>query len=156
MQVGRRESVLLVNSIDDRLHYAEYLRADGLDVSVVATAEEALASLDRSTPGVIVIDAVLPPGRYDAPALVEAVRGRSATRTTPVIVVSPFRRAEDRVPLRSAGADAFLQKPCFADELLTEVRRAMSVRVEDRGADGNWPSERATAADPGPRDRRRH
>src|SRR5437868_1571459 len=96
-------SVLLVNSFEGRPRYAEYLRTYGLSVCSVATPEEALAALSRVAPSVIVLDSIFLRSAYDDAAFIRALRHREDCRHTPVLVISAYRREQDRDQARKAG-----------------------------------------------------
>jgi DNA-binding response OmpR family regulator len=130
-------SVLLVNSYDERAMYGEFLRHHHLVVNDFARPEEALASLDRHVPDVIVSDFVFVESEVDGPAFIQSLRPR-LDETTSIVVVSGFGRQEDGERARAAGADLFLVKPVLPRDVLYEVRRALARRSDGHRLQWNW------------------
>ncbi len=97
---------------DDRFNrrlYRDLLEAEGLTVSVVATAVEGLDAARRAPPALVVMDIELP-----GMSGLEATRQLKAdplTRTVPVLVISAHAMGPSSAEADGAGADAFLSKP---------------------------------------------
>src|SRR2546421_10715927 len=100
----RSGTVLLLNSFDGRDMYAEYLRHRDLTVATAARPEDALDMLETIKPDVIVSDSVFRASELDGPGFIQAVRQRTVSALTPVIVISGYVREEDRRAARAAGA----------------------------------------------------
>lgn len=129
-QAGARKSVLVV---EDERGLAEIiavnLEASGYHTNVAYDGLEALYLLDQSTPDVVVLDLQLP--QVSGFRLIQLLRGREATATVPVIVVTAlsFREAEEVI---RAGADAFLTKPFAPEDLVARVDQLIARRSEAR------------------------
>jgi len=95
------------------------LTRDGYLVQVAADAEAALAGVAAYTPDLILLDVRFPGG--DGYTLCQQLKRDTATRLTPVILVTGLSDRESRIKGRQAGADDFLTKPVDADELLARV-----------------------------------
>lgn len=84
-------------------------RLPHLTVRSVATAEEALAYLDRQEVSALITDLHLP--RMDGFELIEAVRAQPRRSALPILVISgdsdPFTRSR----LAELGANAYFPKP---------------------------------------------
>ncbi len=110
---------------DDRLarFTREYLEQRGVHVTHVRDGEAALATEEKGSFDVVVLDVMLP-GR-DGFEVCRALRKRSAV---PIIVVSARTEESDRVLGLELGADDYLVKPFSPRELLARlnalVRRA--------------------------------
>lgn len=126
-----RKSVLI---IEDEPGLAEIiainLQASGYDATIAHDGLQALYLLDRSTPDVILLDLQLP--QISGFRLIQLLRGREATATVPVIVMTAlsFREAEDVI---RAGADAFLTKPFAPEEIVARVGQLIAHRADVRG-----------------------
>jgi CheY-like chemotaxis protein len=116
-------TILLVDPFpDERDMYAEFLRFDGFEVSLCATPSAALARA-RSSNVVAVITRVRQSGDLDGIALTRLLKGDSATRSIPVVVITSHMEAHVCTAAHEAGCDAFLMIPCAPDLLAGEVRR---------------------------------
>jgi DNA-binding response OmpR family regulator len=98
---------------------ASYLRAAGLLVSHVEDGFAALASIEKSSPDLVILDRMLP--GIDG---VEVCRRIRALSPTPIIMLTALGSEEDRIDGLTAGADDYLTKPFSPREL---VLRAHSI-----------------------------
>jgi two-component system response regulator BaeR len=96
---------------------ADYLRADGLRVTVFGRGDTAAEWLARETPDLIVLDLMLP--GLDGIALCRQVRLAS---TVPVIMLTARVDEVDRVLGLEVGADDYVVKPFSPRELVARVR----------------------------------
>jgi DNA-binding response OmpR family regulator len=126
----QRASVLV---IEDEPGLAEViainLQASGYEATVAHDGLQALYLLDRSTPDVILLDLQLP--QVSGFRLIQLLRGREATATVPVIVMTAlsFREAEEVI---RAGADAFLTKPFAPEDVVARVAQLLAQRSGGR------------------------
>lgn len=105
-------SILIVDDDPDSLELlASALEIQGATVSSVASAREALASLDRAAPNVVVADIMMP--GMDGYSLVRAIRARGPGHggSTPAIALTAAAREEDRAKAMAAGFQFHLPKP---------------------------------------------
>lgn len=96
------------------------LRANGFDVVVAGSGEEALDGIPIQRPDVVLLDLTLP----DIDGL-EVVRRLREWSATPVIVVSARGDERDKVQALDLGADDYLTKPFGMGELLARIRVAL-------------------------------
>jgi DNA-binding response OmpR family regulator len=134
--------VLIVSVLDGIQGVADRLRADGLKVSAAIAVEEVFSVLERLTPSAIIVEVRLTASAHNDASFIGVLRQRLRSEEIPIIVMSPYRRVEDRESMRRAGADGFLQKPVLSEHLIREVRLAVLARREGRRLTGNW-SKRA-------------
>jgi two-component system KDP operon response regulator KdpE len=125
----RRRLVLLVDGdpVIQRLLRASLITR-GYSLVVAATAEAALGALDRHEPDLVLLDIVLP-DRCGF-ELLQDIRLRSAV---PVIIVSARAAPDDRIRGFELGADDFVAKPFYLDELVARIEavlRRTSLTVE--------------------------
>jgi two-component system, cell cycle response regulator DivK len=130
-------TVLVVNGLDGREMYGDFLRANGLVVAEAASPEAAFVHLDTIDPHVVVTDFVFARSAFDGPACLRALRPR-VDRATSIIVVSGYARQDDRDRAHGAGADLYLIKPALPTAVLYEVRRALILRRSGRRLGWNW------------------
>ncbi|MFZ2503235.1 MAG: response regulator transcription factor [Nocardioides sp.] len=108
--------------VDDDQAVRESLRRslefNGYAVSLANDGVEALASIGRATPDVVIMDVMMP--RLDG---IETTRSlRKAGNDVPVLVLTARDAIGDRVEGLDAGADDYLTKPFALQELLARLR----------------------------------
>jgi two-component system response regulator MprA len=118
-----RETVRMrILVVDDELAVRESLRRalalEGHDVVLASDGRDALATLARSAPDLVVLDVLMP----ELDGLEVCRRLRAAGNRTPVLMLTARTEVEDRVAGLDAGADDYLGKPFALDELLARVR----------------------------------
>ncbi len=102
---------------------AEALARPQRTIEVAAHGEEALASVARHRPDLVITDIVMP--RMNGWVLVRRLRTSAATAFVPVILVSSLADAEDRIRGFRLGADDYLTKPVNLEELELRVENAL-------------------------------
>jgi two-component system response regulator MprA len=129
--------------VDDDRAVRESLRRslefNGYDVALAGDGAEALASIARTPPDVVVLDVMMP--RLDGIETTKALRG--AGNDLPILVLTARDTVGDRVEGLDAGADDYLTKPFALEELLARLR-ALLRRVQP---DGDDPAEVLTFSD---------
>jgi two-component system KDP operon response regulator KdpE len=108
------------------------LRARGYEVSIASTGREALDSLARTHPDVVVLDLGLPD--LDGLDVLHGIRGWNEV---PVVVLSARTTSDEKVEALDAGADDYVTKPFEMNELLARLRAA--VRRASRAGGGDSP-----------------
>jgi CheY-like chemotaxis protein len=114
--------VLYVEDHDDtRAMMVLLLGGTGATVVAVASADEAIAALERERPDVLISDTKMP--WRDGWALIEEIRTRSKARggTVPAIAVTGAAYDQDKVRSHLAGFDVHLSKPVDVDELVRVI-----------------------------------
>ena len=94
-----------------------YLRAAGLLVSHVEDGFAALATIERSSPDVVILDRMLP--GIDGVEVCRRIKQRS---TMPIIMLTALGSEDDRIDGLTAGADDYLAKPFSPRELVLRVQ----------------------------------
>jgi len=123
-------SVLLVASpTDDREMYHEFLRTEGVAVSVADTAEDGLV---RAPIADVIVTEVRLRGAFDGHELIRRLRRGERTVDKKIIVLTASVLDGDRDAAHGAGCDVFLAKPCLPQLLLTELRRFRTGASRDR------------------------
>jgi CheY-like chemotaxis protein len=113
--------------VDDNADIREMLgivlQQYGAEVRAVASAAEALETLEQSLPDVLVSDIGLP--EQDGYGLIRQVRSLRPEQggSIPALALTAWSGAEDRLRALSAGFHSHLAKPTDPDELATVVAR---------------------------------
>jgi DNA-binding response OmpR family regulator len=122
-----RECVLVV---EDNEHAAYLLRTllehAGYDVSLSPDGRDALARLVSMEPVDLVILDLMLPYASGYQVLIEA-RQNPKWRHVPIVVVTARTLEMDAVRALETGANDFVRKPFFPEELVARVRRAIDL-----------------------------
>ena len=114
--------VLLVDDSDDcRMVYAEYLATQGIRVEHAVDGEHALFKIAALQPDVVVMDLSLP--TLDGWATTARLKGHPKTRDIPIVVLTGIVHPEPLERARQAGADHVASTPCAPDALLSLLER---------------------------------
>lgn len=100
------------------------LRSRGLDVVTAGSAQAARAALALAVPAAILMDVQLP--EVDGLTLTRELRLDPRLATVPIVAVTAYAMARDRLAAMDAGCDAFVSKPIDTQalgDLVTELVR---------------------------------
>ena len=98
-------------------------RGAELEVEVVATGAAALKSVMEAPPALVLLDLNLP--FIDGLEVCRLLRGRAASATIPIIMVTARTSETDRVAGLELGADDYVTKPFSLRELVARVRAVL-------------------------------
>jgi CheY-like chemotaxis protein len=120
-----RTILVVEDEFDVQQVVADVLRDEGYTVSVCGNGREALVSLSKSPPDVIVMDVMMP--LLSGHQVLEEMQKRPGLKDVPVILMSETspRASEPRL------WRAFLKKPFRLDQLLDAVTRVSGVSGKD-------------------------
>ncbi|MFP6861694.1 sigma-54-dependent transcriptional regulator [Pseudomonas sp.] len=102
----------------------QWLELSGFSVQSCATAQAALALVDRDYPGIVISDVRMP--GTDGLQLLDSVLERD--RDLPVILITGHGDVPMAVQALRQGAYDFIEKPFTPERLLDSVRRALDKR----------------------------
>ena len=129
-EVGAHRHVPRILVIDDNpdimLLMQELLATRGYDVVAVPDALQAEAEVHRQTPDLILSDVIMPgKSGYE---LCRELKDNPATRLIPFVLITGLTDREDRLKGIECGADDFLNKPIYAEELFARVKSLLKLK----------------------------
>nr|WP_276553828.1 response regulator transcription factor [Shinella kummerowiae] len=130
-----RDIVLIVDDSPEALGFlTEALEQSGFSVLIATSGASALNIVDRITPDMILLDAVMP--GMDGFETCQRLKANPAASPVPVVFMTGLTETEHVVRALEAGGVDYLTKPINIDELrarirvhLTNARSAQSARV---------------------------
>ncbi|GGF87600.1 response regulator transcription factor [Rhizobium wenxiniae] len=130
-----RDIVLLVDDSPDALGFlTEALEQSGFSVLIATSGQSALNIVDKITPDLILLDAVMP--GMDGFETCRRLKTNAGVAQVPVIFMTGLTETEHVVHALGSGGVDYLTKPINIDELrarirvhLTNARSAQSARV---------------------------
>jgi CheY-like chemotaxis protein len=122
----RRRIVLLVDdSTDNRMMYAEYLAFEGFGVLEADNGVEAVATVRRELPDAVVMDVGLP--AIDGIEATKLLRADPKTKGVLVLALSGHGGAAEQ-RATAAGVDRYIRKPCLPSVLVEHLRELLASR----------------------------
>ncbi|MCK8462257.1 phosphate regulon transcriptional regulator PhoB [Aliiroseovarius sp. S1339] len=113
--------VLLVEDEPAQREILRYsLGAEGYDVAMAETGDDALILVDEVMPDLVLLDWMLP--GVSGIEICRRLKTRKETRNIPVIMLSARSEEVDRVRGLETGADDYVVKPFSVSELMARVR----------------------------------
>lgn len=111
---------------------SRFLRRAGYRVSCAADGAEALASIEKEKPDLVLLDVMMP--IMNGIDVCRTLKDDPKTRLIPVVIMTALGQIEDRVRGIQAGADDFLTKPVNRGELLARIQTSLRLKqtVEDK------------------------
>jgi DNA-binding response OmpR family regulator len=124
-----RKRVLIVDDEPQIREVVEaYLQREGLQVETSGTIAEALSSIQRERPDMMILDITLPDGSG-----LDVLRRASGEGRIPTIMLTARSEEPDRIVGLELGADDYMSKPFSPRELTARVR-ALFRRIGESAA----------------------
>ncbi len=124
----RRAARILVvdDNPDTMMLMRELLQIRGYDVVAVPDASHAEAEIRHQLPDLILSDVVMPgKSGYE---FCRELKENPSTRLIPFVLITGLSDREDKLHGIEAGADDFLNKPIFAEELFARVKSLLKLK----------------------------
>ena len=111
---------------DNRLLMRDLLISRGYEVLTAEGADAAEREIQRQPPDLILLDVVMP-GRsgYE---LCRQLKSEPATRLIPIVIITGLSERENRVYGIEVGADEYLSKPIYPEELFARVHSLLKLK----------------------------
>ena len=120
-------TVLVVDDLKTNVRMLEQaLAKDGYRILTAFGGADALHLIQRERPDLVLMD-IRMPGR-DGIAVCRELKHAPATRLMPIVLMTGFASAEDRIDAIEAGADDFLAKPVDVAELRARVKSLVRLK----------------------------
>lgn len=99
-------------------------------LQVADSGERALSLLERATPDLVLLDAVMP--GLDGFSTCRKIRARPEWRAIPILFLTALQDAEEKVRAFEAGAVDYIAKPVYVPEVLARVRAHLQIALLQR------------------------
>src|SRR5262245_14197923 len=120
--------VLVVDDILANVRLLEAkLSAEYFDVVTAMNGTDALESIRRTKPDIVLLDVMMP--GIDGIEVCRRIKGDSQIQHIPVVMVTALDQPEDRVKGLEAGADDFLTKPVNDMALFCRVKSLVRLKM---------------------------
>ena len=120
--------VLVVDDILANVRLLEAkLSAEYFDVVTAMNGADALDSIQRTKPDIVLLDVMMP--GIDGVEVCRQIKGNAQTHHIPVVMVTALDQPEDRVKGLEAGADDFLTKPVNDLALFCRVKSLVRLKM---------------------------
>ena len=122
-----RAHILVVDDLTANRELLQALLTDeGYRVTVAADGEEALASIARERPDLILLDILMP--KVDGYEVCRRLKADPDTRLVPVVLVTGLTEVDCRIRGLQVGADDFMCKPIVVPEMRARVASLLRLK----------------------------
>jgi two-component system, sensor histidine kinase and response regulator len=122
-------SILVVDDEPDNFDVIEsLLPSESYQLHYVMSGEQAIASLDKFDPDVILLDVMMP--GLDGIEVCRQIKAMSKWQSLPIVMVTALSGKEDLARCLGAGADDFVTKPVSGLELRARVNSMIRIKKQ--------------------------
>jgi two-component system response regulator VanR len=114
------EILIAEDSYTQAMHLKRILQKKDYQVSMTHNGEEALASIKKNRPTIVVSDVVMP--EIDGYELCRQIKSNDEYKDIPVILLTTLSEPEDIIKGLECGADHFITKPYDENFLLSHIQ----------------------------------
>ena len=108
------------DNIDNRTLVKRVLMSEDYVMAEASNATEALETIDKQRPDLILMDISMP--EVDGYALTTKIKNMPGLQTVPILALTANVMKGDRERILGAGCDGYIQKPIDVDQLPQQVR----------------------------------
>ena len=122
----KKMSVLVVDDSETNLVLLEaILEDDGFDVKIAFSAKDAEVLLKSYTPDLILLDLLMPnENGFD---LLKKLKTNNDHQQIPIIIVTAFANAENKIIAKDLGAVDVIEKPINIPDFLDKIYNALEI-----------------------------
>lgn len=125
------KTVLVIDDDQFILDYIKQGLSQNFRVLTCRNGKDGLRTAIANQPDLIITDVMMP--EMDGILLVKSLKTNSNVSHIPVIMLSARNRMEDRITGLEVGADAYLPKPFYMNELRTQAMNLINNRLRMKG-----------------------
>ncbi|MHA1207522.1 MAG: response regulator transcription factor [Candidatus Hodarchaeales archaeon] len=122
------KSILVVDDEDDTIELARMvLEFEGYRVFSASNGQDAIDFLKKSDekPDLILLDVLMP--KIDGLEVCKWIKRQSSLKSIPILLFTAKVGKKDRIAGEEAGADAYINKPFSAEDLLSLIRNHLEI-----------------------------
>lgn len=124
-----KKDLFIVEDEEDILELLRYhLAREGYNITAVANGEDAVKTISRKTPDLILLDLMLP--GWDGLEVCRRLKKDPKTADIPIVMVTAKGEESDVVTGLELGADDYITKPFSIKVLLARIRAVLRRRQE--------------------------
>ncbi|WP_286850400.1 helix-turn-helix domain-containing protein [Proteiniphilum sp. UBA5480] len=123
-------TVLIVDGNKNMSYYLSSVLGDNYHILTDDNSESAIQTANEIIPDIIIADTKM--YHMNGFDFCKAIKDSNVTAHIPVILLSAFHSKEERIRGFKCGADVFLSKPVYEDELLAVLEQVLNARKQIR------------------------
>ncbi|MGH7318752.1 MAG: adenylate/guanylate cyclase domain-containing protein [Candidatus Rokuibacteriota bacterium] len=124
--VGPGKILIVDDDLGNREVLQDLLRIRGYSVVTAGSGPEALESVRKAPPDLVLLDVSMP--GMSGYEVCERLREDPATHLLPIVIVTTLEGQEEKIRAIEAGADDFLNKPVSPPELVARVKSLLRIK----------------------------